>query len=80
VVAYEIRGCADMVDDSCGRLVKSPGARGLGEAMTALLTLSPEERMALGRAGRKKMIEQYDRPKCVAQVLEIYDELLERLE
>ncbi len=84
VVSYAIRGCTDMIDDSCGRAVPyeiipgrcSAPCLDLGSALQSLLLLSPGDRKEMGRAGRRKMIELYDRPKCVAEVLAIYDKLL----
>lgn len=78
VVAYDVRGCNDMIDDTCGRLVPLGDTAALGRAVAELLALPDETRREMGRAGRAKMIELYDRPKCVTAWLAIYDELLAR--
>jgi glycosyltransferase involved in cell wall biosynthesis len=77
VIAYKIRGCTDLIDGSCGFLVDwVPSARDLGRGLHSLQIDKPEKRKEMGRAGRRKMIELYDRPKCVEEVLKIYDQLL----
>jgi glycosyltransferase involved in cell wall biosynthesis len=89
-VAFDVRGCKDLIDDFCGILVEyktkiDDGSMYDGHEIipslsgyaVQLLKMSAEQRKEMGRAGRKKMIELYDRPKCVEEVLKIYDQLLE---
>ncbi len=76
VLCFNIRGCNDMVDSQCGYVVSNiNSARSFANVMTDLLKVPVEQRKALGRAGRQKMIEHYSRPVCVAEWLEIYDKL-----
>ena len=79
VVCYAVRGCADMVDSASGCVVEYvPSVLGLSNALDAIRRRTPAERREMGRAGRAKMIELYDRPKCVAAWQAIYDALLEK--
>jgi glycosyltransferase EpsD len=75
VVCYPIRGCVDLMDSSCGRIAKEQTVEALTAALEEVLSLSPEERKALGRAGRQRMIEHYSRPVCITEWLEIYQKL-----
>jgi glycosyltransferase EpsD len=76
VVAYHIRGCEDLIDASCGYLVPFGDRDAMVAALRKVASLSADERRVMGRAGRKKMVELYDRRKCVAAWLKIYEELL----
>lgn len=78
VVATNVRGNADLVDPTCGRLVPLGDVDALARACADLLALPPAARGALGAAGREKMIRDYERGKCVGQWLAIYQTLLAR--
>lgn len=78
VVATDVRGSADLVDNSCGRLAPLFGVEELASAACELLSLPREERRQMGRAGREKMLRQYERSACVRQWREVYRTLLER--
>jgi glycosyltransferase involved in cell wall biosynthesis len=78
VVATDVRGSADLVDAACGRLVPLYDVDGMAAAACELLALPPEQRRAMGRAGREKMLRQYERSACVRQWRDIYRVLLER--
>jgi glycosyltransferase involved in cell wall biosynthesis len=78
VVASDVRGNADLVDDGCGRLVPPGDPRALAEAAAELLALRPHERRRMGAAGRAKMIRDFGRGACVGQWLAVYDRLLAR--
>jgi glycosyltransferase involved in cell wall biosynthesis len=76
VVATDIRGCADLVDTSCGRLAPVGDVAALAEQVAALLDAGPAARREMGAAGREKMLRLYDRPRCVEEWLGLYDRLL----
>src|SRR5439155_8657888 len=57
VVASDEVGLPEIVDASCGRLVPAGDATALASALGEVLGLSPEERAALGRAGRQRVRE-----------------------
>lgn len=79
VIATDWGGPADYVDASCGILVK-PSSRdefvaGLSAALLALAR-SHALRVELGRAGRRKAVEQYDWDRKVERMLAIYREAI----
>ena len=65
-----------MIDDACGRIVPPGDIDALADRASELIALSADARTAMGAAGRAAMLEKYDRPKCVAEWLSIYDNLL----
>lgn len=75
VVCYPIRGCVDLVDESCGRIATAQTVEALTAALEDVLALPPDERKALGRAGREKMRRFYSREHCIAEWLELYKTL-----
>ena len=76
VVATDVRGNRDLLDPSCGRLVPLGDPDALAAAAAELLALTPGERKRMGTEGRAKMVREFDRPRCVAQWLDIYRVLL----
>ena len=78
VVATDVRGNRDLLDTACGRLVPLGDPDALAAAAADLLALAPEERKRMGAEGRSKMVREFDRPRCVAQWLDIYRVLLAR--
>ena len=75
-IAAAVRGSRDLVDDSCGRIVPPRDPAALTQALRELADLPSETRHALGRNGREKMATRFGRAACVAEWMEIYDELL----
>jgi glycosyltransferase involved in cell wall biosynthesis len=76
VVATNVRGCREVVDDGVtGRLVpaRDPGA--LAAAIGELAS-SPELRARYGAAGREKALREFDDRRCVEITLETYRRLL----
>jgi len=60
LIATDVPGCRAVVDNGkTGFLCKPRSGESLAEACEAFLGLSPEERAALGRAGRAKMEREY---------------------
>lgn len=78
VIAAAWGGPADYLDPSCGVLVDPKDRRalvqGFAEAMQRLAA-SPGERAALGRAGREKVLRDYDWEVKVDRVLALYREV-----
>jgi len=76
VVATDIRGCREVVDDGVtGRLVPVRDAASLAEAIGALL----DDRATadvMGRAGRERALERFDETAVVERTLQIYRRLL----
>jgi glycosyltransferase involved in cell wall biosynthesis len=80
VIATAWGGPADYLDCSCGILVEPTSADDfVANLSTALIRLAanPNERGAMGRAGRRKVIEDFDWEAKVDRMLEIYREAVE---
>jgi glycosyltransferase involved in cell wall biosynthesis len=78
VVATDVRGNADLVDETCGRLAPLGDVEALAEGVCDLLALKRERRQAMGGAGRAKMLNRYERSACVTEWQRIYGVLLAR--
>ncbi len=77
LVASDIRGCRDLIDESCGRLAPLGNTNALASALDEVLAMAPAERKALGRAGREKMLREFASPRCVSEWQGVYVRLLE---
>jgi glycosyltransferase involved in cell wall biosynthesis len=80
VIATAWGGPADYLDGACGILVEPTSAEAfLANLSTALVRLAkdPDERGAMGKAGRRKVIEDFDWEAKVDRMLGIYREAVE---
>lgn len=78
VVATDVRGCRQVVDNGrSGLLVPARDADALATAVTTL-TESPERRSVMGAAARVKAEREFDEETAIQQVLTRYDALLGR--
>jgi glycosyltransferase involved in cell wall biosynthesis len=77
VVASDVRGNNDLLDPSCGRLVPLGDTEAMAKAVEELIRGGAELRRSLGQAGREKMVQEYNRERCVQEWLDIYRHLLE---
>ena len=76
VVATDIRGCRQAVDDGVtGRLVPVRDAGALAAAIEDL-TLAPDVRARMGGAARTKAAQEFDQRRVIAITLSVYEELL----
>jgi glycosyltransferase involved in cell wall biosynthesis len=76
VVATNIRGCRQAVDDGItGRLVPVRDPQALAAAISELAT-APELRRRFGAAGREKALRDFDDQRCVQITLATYTALL----
>ncbi|HYA67454.1 MAG TPA: glycosyltransferase, partial [Acidimicrobiales bacterium] len=76
VVATDIRGCRQVVDDGrTGILVALRDPEGLADAVERLAG-DPALRRAMGRAGRTKALAEFDDRQVVARTLETYRRIL----
>jgi glycosyltransferase involved in cell wall biosynthesis len=76
VVATDIRGCRQAVDDGItGRLVPVRDAGALAAAIEALV-LDPELRARMGAAARAKAARDFDQRRVIATTLSVYEDLL----
>lgn len=70
VITSNIHGCKEAVlENVSGLLCRPKDADSLYEAMKRFLAMDPEERAAMGRAGRKHMEEVFDKKKVVEQTI-----------
>ena len=70
VITSNIHGCKEAVlENDSGLLCRPKDADSLYEAMKRFLEMNPEERSAMGRAGRKHMEEVFDKKKVVEQTI-----------
>jgi len=78
VVATDIRGCRQVVDDGrTGRLVPVRDAAALADAVAALAA-DPAARRAMAGAARAKAERDFDQRRCVDITLTTYESLLGR--
>lgn len=73
IITTKAIGCREAVDDRItGLLIPEKDVQALCLAMLHLIT-NPEERKQMGRAGREKMIREFDEKKVIQKILEVYD-------
>ena len=71
IIASNIPGCKEVVSDSVnGYLCEAGNAKDLAEKMEQMLTLSNNNRVEMGRAGRKKVLREFDEQIVIKQYLE----------
>ena len=76
VVASDIRGCREAVDDKkTGFLVPSNNPKKLAEAIMYILS-HPKEAKAMGEEGRKKVEREYDQDAVFELLRKEYERLL----
>jgi glycosyltransferase involved in cell wall biosynthesis len=78
VIATDIRGCRQVVDDGItGLLVPVRDPAALTDAIKSLV-VDPERRRDLGAAGRAKAARDFDERRCITITLDTYRTLLGR--
>jgi glycosyltransferase involved in cell wall biosynthesis len=80
VIATSWGGPADYLDASCGILVEPTSRESFVDNLTAaLLRLAnePQERIAMGKSGRRKVLTHFDWEAKADRMLEIYNEVSE---
>jgi len=76
IIATDVAGCKDVVDDhSNGFLCKVKNANDLAEKMMHMAGLPEAQRLAMGIAGRKKMVAQFDENIVITQYLNAIEDL-----
>lgn len=71
VITSKIHGCLEAVEDGVsGYLCEKQNADDLYRVMKRFAALSPEDREAMGLAGRKRMEALFDKEKVVAETLD----------
>lgn len=70
VITSDIPGCREAVDDGVsGLLVPVRDSEALYQAMKRMLAMSAEERARMGRAGRRKMEQEFRKEAVVAETI-----------
>ena len=81
VIAAGWGGPADYLDPSCGILIapttKKAFVSGIEEAIITLAS-SPEKRAAMGQAGRRKAVQDFDWEVKVDRMLDVYQSAINR--
>ena len=78
VVATDIRGCRQVVDDgTTGLLVPVHDGAALADALETL-TADPARRRAMSQAAASRAVSEFDDRKVIGITLEVYERLLER--
>ena len=72
VIATDVPGCREVVDqETTGILIPSKYAVALAQAMLKLAN-KPVERRKMGRAGREKIVREFDEKIVFSKTLESY--------
>ena len=76
IVATDVPGCREIVATGVnGLLVPAKDSKALAETIKYLVE-HPEERVRMGQAGRKKVLEEFDERIVIQSTLDVYRELL----
>jgi glycosyltransferase involved in cell wall biosynthesis len=76
IIATDVVGCRDAVEDGVNGFrceVKNP--RDLAEKMIRMIRLSPQRRLAIGAAGRRKVEAEFDEQIVIERYLQALDSL-----
>ncbi len=76
IIATDVVGCHDIVDDHVnGLLCQVRDVPDLAEKMLEMIRLSPEKRLDMGAAGRRKVTAQFDENIVIQKYLDMIDEI-----
>ncbi len=77
IVTTDVPGCRDVVDDGVnGFLCQVRDSESLADAMEKMILLTEEERIAMGKRGREKVISEFDEKLVIEKYKEVITELL----
>jgi len=77
IITTDNVGCRDVVDDGVnGFLCEVKNAKDLADKMEKMLNLSAEQREAMGKAGREKMVKEFDEKIVINKYLEAIKEIV----
>ncbi|MGB9855706.1 MAG: glycosyltransferase family 4 protein [Caldisericum exile] len=77
IITTDAPGCRDVVNDCVnGYLCKVKDAKDLADKMEKMINLSVNERRAMGKAGREKMIREFDEKIVINKYLETINNVL----
>jgi glycosyltransferase involved in cell wall biosynthesis len=76
IVTTDAAGCRDAVEDVVnGLLCRVGDADDLADKLLRMIEMSPEERMLMGQAGRRKMELEFDEKIVIRRYLEVINGL-----
>ncbi|MEX3954901.1 glycosyltransferase family 4 protein [Trinickia sp. EG282A] len=76
IVATDVPGCRDVVDDGeTGLLCEARNAASLAEKLERMMAMSHDDRSAMGERGRVKVAAEFDEAAVVARYLKTLNEL-----
>jgi glycosyltransferase involved in cell wall biosynthesis len=71
VITTDAVGCRDAVEDGItGFMCRQKDAKDLADKMRQMLLLPADERLAMGHAGREKMLREFDERIVISHYLE----------
>ena len=77
IITTDNVGCRDVVDDGVnGYLCKVRNAQDLAKKMERMLNLSDEERSQMGKAGREKMLREFDEIIVIQKYLDTIQKII----
>ena len=77
LITTNVTGCRDIVDDGVnGFLCNVKDGKDLAEKMKKMMSLSAGEREEMGKKGRKKMIQEFDKRIVVKSYIQAIDEVV----
>jgi len=80
IITTNVPGCRDVVDDGInGYLCKLKDYKDLADKMEKMLNLTEEKRKKMGKAGRKKILKEFDEKIVIEKYLETIEKLLKKL-
>lgn len=76
IITTNAVGCRDVVDDNVnGLLCEVRNARDLAEKMTQMISFTPEKRLEMGWAGRRKVESQFDEKVVIQKYLNMIGDI-----
>ena len=77
LIATNVPGCRDVLNDRInGFLCEVKNAKDLADKMEKMINLTSDERLAMGKAGREKMIKEFDESIVISKYLKTIKELI----
>ena len=77
IVTTDVPGCRNVVDDGInGYLCEVRNTQDLVNKMEMMLSLSEEERKVMGKAGRKKIVKEFDEKRVINKYLKAIEGIL----
>ena len=77
IIATDVVGCKEVVDDGInGYLCEVRNSKDLADKMEIMINLSDDERIIMGKAGREKIVKEFDERIVINKYLESIKEIL----